>query len=110
MKYIKTSWFPFGNYIAINLFGIIFYKNEITEITKNHESIHDAQAKDFSKIQIIGYLIFYLIYVSEWIINLIKYPHYLAYENISFEKEAKLNEKDFNYIKTRSKFNFIKYI
>ena len=40
MRIIKTKHFPFGGYKAINLFGIIFTKGELSNRELNHEAIH----------------------------------------------------------------------
>jgi hypothetical protein len=37
---IRNKIIPFGNYIAINLFGIVFTKVELDKIDINHENIH----------------------------------------------------------------------
>ena len=37
---IKNKIIPFGNYKAMNLFGIIFTKSSLSEIELNHEKIH----------------------------------------------------------------------
>lgn len=40
MRVIKTKHFPFGGYKAINLFGIVFTKGELSNRELNHEAIH----------------------------------------------------------------------
>ena len=42
MKIIKTKWFPFGSYKALNFFGILFTKGDLNKTQINHESIHTA--------------------------------------------------------------------
>ena len=42
MKIIKTKWFPFRGYKAINLFGILFTKGDLSDTEINHEAIHTA--------------------------------------------------------------------
>ena len=37
MRVIKTKHFPFGGYKAINLFGIVFTKGELSNRELNHE-------------------------------------------------------------------------
>lgn len=38
MILVKNKWFPFGNYKAINICGIVFYKgNDLSNKTINHE-------------------------------------------------------------------------
>lgn len=40
MIWIKNKVFPFGSYNAINICGIVFYKDTLSAKTKNHERIH----------------------------------------------------------------------
>lgn len=75
---------------------------EKNRIIINHESIHIKQQ---TELLVIG---FYIWYIVEWFIRL--FMKGSAYSNISFEKEAKLNEKNLDYIKIRKKYSFIKYI
>jgi hypothetical protein len=99
MKIIHSSWFPFGRYRTINLFGILITKNKIvSQRTINHESIHTAQMKETL------YVGFYLWYVIEFLIRWIfqtKFNWHEAYRNVSFEREAFSNELDDNYLKYR---------
>ena len=62
MKIVKTKWFPFGGYKAINLFGILFTKSDLSETEINHEAIHTAQMKEML------YIFFYIWYAIEYII------------------------------------------
>lgn len=65
--------------------------------------------KDFARFmpkfiqQYIGGIVFYIIYLLEWSFKVIfMYPFsHKAYRNISFEKEAYSNEKDYNYVDNR---------
>lgn len=39
MILVKNKWFPFGNYKAINICGIVFYKGDnLSDKTINHEN------------------------------------------------------------------------
>ena len=40
MKIKKNKIIPFPGYKAINLFGVIFCRADLSEVDKNHESIH----------------------------------------------------------------------
>ena len=99
----------------------------ITEIDLNHERIHSAQFVEVTvaSLAILGVLslflnswlfllspfMFYILYVLEWLVRLIQYKGtYMAYRNISFEREAYQNEEDLYYLKCRKIFNFINYI
>ena len=108
MKVIYNYIIPFGSYRAINLFGVIFAKSEfnpISQRTINHESIHTIQMKEAL------YIFFYLWYVLEWLVRLIQYrDSKQAYRNISFEREAYVNEENETYIKSRTAFSWLDYI
>ncbi len=121
-----NSLIPFHGYIAMVIFSMILYRKEYESYLYdpsyferimsmiNHENIHKEQIKDFGllfkwckPIQIIiGGLIFYLIYLLEWILRLFINGPSKAYKNISFEKEAYKYELDYGYIqKERKHFN-----
>lgn len=109
MKIIYNKLIPFKGYIAMNLFGIFFvreeYKGRINERVLNHESIHTEQMKE------LLYLPFYILYILEWLLKLFVYiSPSKAYRNISFEREAYKFERDFDYIKNRKRFSWLKYI
>ena len=97
---------------AITLFGHIFYrmnKEQLekyletysAQVTSNHERIHILQAESFK----LGYFSFYCRYLAEWVRNLFVYgvKDSKAYYNISFEREAYINEKNFDYNETNWK-------
>jgi hypothetical protein len=71
--------------------------------TINHENIHFQQALE------LGVILFYILYVLEWILKL---PFYgsKAYYNISFEREAYKNDNNPNYLAIRKRYNWIKLI
>jgi len=88
---------------AITLGPLVFSRGEMSEETKNHESIHWQQ---YIETGIIGFIILYFIY---WIIGLIKYKDGgVAYMLIPFEQEAYENEKNQFYLLQRKRFNWIK--
>ena len=102
MKIIYNNFIPFKGFFAINLFGVMFvrneYKRKVKDITFNHEEIHTVQMKE------LLYIPFYIIYFFEWIFRLIFTKTNNAYRDISFEKEAYKNEKNADYLKTRKRF------
>lgn len=105
---IYNKIIPFKGYVAINLFGILFarkeYKGYISNKIINHERIHTAQMKE------LLFIFFYLWYVIEWLIFLVKYKNLeKAYRNISFEKEAYNNENNLEYLKTRKHYAFLRF-
>lgn len=106
MKIIRNKYIPFPGYKAINLFGVLFVKGNarIDEVTINHERIHTAQMRE------LLYIPFYLFYVIEWLARLIQFRNgYMAYRNISFEREAYQKQDDMHYLKSRKFFSFLKY-
>lgn len=107
----------------MNLFGALFIREEnrykeIGKITYNHENIHTSQMLDFvrgnEKLLIIGGLLFYMVYLIEWLIKLIITGFTLgrvkAYKSISFEQEAYDNQFDLLYLENRKSFSWTKYI
>ena len=107
MKIIYNNIIPFPGFKAINLFGVLFVRNGCTmsESDINHEMIHTAQMKE------MGYVIFYLWYLVEWLVKLAKLrDSNKAYRAISFEREAYVNEMNMTYTITRAKYAWRKLI
>ena len=99
MKVIRTKNFPPGRFMCINLFGVLFTKEELSDVDINHELIHTAQMKE------LLYILFYVWYGIEWIINFIVYGNaYTAYRNLSFEQEAYANQGDLEYLSYRNHY------
>ena len=122
IKVFVNKLIPFPGYLAMAFYNIVFWRKEyepylIKEHHKsfvdkviNHEDIHVCQMKDFCKWLPIGGTLFYITYVLEWLIRLFIHGPKNAYSNISFEREAKQNERNMNYKNERSRFdNFKKY-
>lgn len=103
MRIIKNNFIPFKGFSAINLFGLLFVKRNVTisSTLTNHEKIHSAQWKE---LWYIGFLLWYII---EWAIRL---PKGNAYRNISFEREAYENDSNLQYLETRKRFAFVRYL
>lgn len=101
MIIIYNNIIPFKGYLCINLFEVLFVRDRLrdrlNDTVINHERIHTAQMKEML------YIGFYVWYVIEWVFRLFKYGFDFkqAYRNISFEREARENESNFNYIKER---------
>ncbi len=71
----------------------------------NHERIHLRQQLE------LGLILFYLWYLFEYLYRHFQYrDHYLAYRNISFEREAFANDRDLSYLDNRKWYGFWKYI
>ena len=107
MKIIYNNIIPIKGFSAINLFGTLFIRkgNSISWHRINHEEIHKVQMKE------LFFVLFYPLYVLEWIFRLVQYRNFRkAYLNISFEREAHTNRYNLEYLKTREKYEFIKYL
>ena len=71
----------------------------------NHEKIHIRQQLE---LLIVPFFIWYGI---EFLIRYFQFMNWnLAYRNISFEREAYANEKDLNYLKKRSFWEFYNFL
>ena len=100
MKIIVNKILPPKGFKAINLFGIVFCRKELTDVDKNHEAIHTAQMRE------LLYIGFYILYVLEWLQKLVVYDTTSdAYRNISFEKEAYTHQNDLDYLKNRKHYS-----
>ncbi|MEO0311111.1 MAG: hypothetical protein RIQ89_768 [Bacteroidota bacterium] len=65
----------------------------------NHERIHLQQQLE------LAILFFYLIYIGNYLVNLIKYTnHQQAYRHIIFEQECYAHEHDLNYLSVRKPY------
>jgi len=106
---IKNSKIPkllsfFIDIYAITIWPFIIIKDEGNDITINHESIHIKQQEE------LWILPFYLLYAFEWFKHLIKHKNnHMAYLEISFEKEAYANQKNFDYLTNRVRMAWKKY-
>lgn len=107
MKIVRNNIIPFKGYKAVNLFGILFVRGDsvIGSVDINHESIHTAQMKEML------YVFFYLWYVIEWLVRLVQYRNArTAYRNISFEREAYMNQGNMGYLQGRGRYAWVKYL
>lgn len=93
--------------------GLTFYPfvfladkdDKLNEVFINHEKIHIRQQLELLIVP------FYLWYFIEYLIRLLQFRNRKkAYYSISFEKEAYANEKDLEYLKSRSFWRFLKYL
>lgn len=95
-------------YLGITIFPFMILKKRKLKhncVLINHEKIHLRQQLELLIIP------FFIIYGFEFLVRLIQFKSWkLAYLNISFEREAYDNEQDLNYLKSRSVWNFIRYL
>lgn len=106
MIIIRNRWLPVGRrYYAINLFGIVFAKGQLSAADRNHEYIHTLQQRE---MLFIGFYIWYLV---EWVIGLCRYrDSHKAYRQIRFEKEAYAHQHDLGYRHSRKHFSWFRII
>lgn len=92
---------------GLTFFPFVFLMNKedvLDKVFVNHEKIHLRQQLELLVLP------FYVWYVMEFLIRwIITKDKNIAYRNISFEKEAYTNEKDLNYLKSRSFWKFLNY-
>jgi hypothetical protein len=95
-------------YRGIALFPFVFIKyaeDKNNIVFLNHERIHLRQQLEMLIIP------FFVWYIFEFCLRWIHYKNFdLAYRNISFEREAYANEKDLDYLTTRSFWFFLQNI
>ena len=96
------------NVRGMAIYPFIFLKDKSLKnnpILINHERIHLRQ-----QIEML-WIFFFLWYGIEFLIRWIQFKNAnLAYQNISFEREAYANEMDLNYLKHRKFWAFLKYL
>ena len=123
---------------TIMLFGFVFSKlkeEEVTQRVRNHECVHARQWFEvaalsesilLSIVLIFGISpwwmllsggIYYVLYVLEWMCKSVWYSVMMdewtcdmetPYQSISFEREARLSERDSNYLENSGYFGWLK--
>ena len=92
---------------GLTFFPFVFLMNNedvLDKVFVNHEKIHLRQQVELLVLP------FYVWYVIEFLIRwIMTKDKNVAYRNISFEKEAYTNEKDLNYLQSRSFWKFLNY-
>nr|WP_233264597.1 MULTISPECIES: hypothetical protein [unclassified Flavobacterium] len=95
-------------YRGLTIFPFVivkFKEDKENPILLNHERLHIRQQLE---LLVLPFFIWYLL---EYCIRLLYYKNsYLAYKNISFERECYRHEQDLNFLKKRTFFNFLKFI
>lgn len=108
MIIIRNNFIPFNGFKCINIFGVIFARKgvNLNNVTINHELIHTEQIKEMFALP------FYFWYCVEFLIKLVFIYRDVkkAYLAISFEREARLNQGDLEYIKNRHLFGWLNFI
>lgn len=110
MKVIYNRFIPFKGYAYINLFGVIFARNNrtISKRTYNHEKIH---LKQMQEMLWIGFYLWYVIeYMIIFFVRVFSSKQSERYHDVSFEEEAHNNDTDMKYCNTRKHYAWVKYI
>ena len=105
---LALKYFVPKGFSGITIFPFVFIIKKALKhdlIFINHERIHLQQQLELLIIP------FFILYSLEFFIRLIQYrSRHMAYRNISFEREAYSNEKDLDYLQSRSFWSFINYL
>ena len=103
-RFLKSiSWFMSVGGITLFPFIILKEKHRDNEIIKTHEKIHIEQQKEMLVI------FFYIWYLVEFVLLIFKYKNpKKAYKNLLHEKEAKQNERNKDYLKTRKSYAWLR--
>ena len=95
-------------YRGLTFFPFVFLTNREEALDKvfiNHEKIHLRQQIE---LLVLPFYVWYGIEFLMWLFILKDIKQ--AYKRISFEREAYKNEKDLNFLKSRSFWSFLKYL
>jgi hypothetical protein len=107
MILIVFKYFTPKGFRGLTFYPFVFLADEddkLNEIFINHEKIHIRQQLELLIVP------FYIWYFTEYLFRLIQFrDKKKAYYAISFEREAYANEKDLEYLKSRSFWRFIQY-
>ena len=108
MMVITSKYLIPKGYTAMALYPFIIVRDTglaVNAVLLNHERIHLRQQLEMLILP------FYIWYVLEYFIRLIKYRNRkTAYRNISFEREAYANEGNLSYLHSRTFWTFLKYL
>jgi len=108
MFLIVTKYLIPKGFRGFTAFPFVFAQYKLDKenaVFVNHEKIHLRQQLELLIIP------FFILYFLEFLVRLIQHRNRdLAYRNISFEREAYAKEKDFDYLKQRNFWNFLRYI
>lgn len=82
-----------------------YKKDKENLVLLNHERIHIRQQLEMLVVP------FFLWYFTEYVFRLLQFrDRRKAYHNISFEREAYLNDNNSNYLSNRKLYSFFKYL
>lgn len=99
------SYFSPINIEAISLAPFVFCRKSAGPVLKRHETIHFQQQIE---LLLFG---FYLLYLFFWLVSVVRHRDgSFAYHEIPFEREAYYNQYASNYLKTRKRYSWVKYV
>lgn len=127
---IYNRFIPFDGYRAVSIWPFIFSREKsMKPNVVNHEKTHLRQQFEVLVVSfcvilclivacrwslwwvLTSFLVFYVIYGVEYLVRWILYRDTdEAYENISFEQEATMHEKEADYLSKRRGFEWISYL
>ena len=88
---------------AIAIFPFVFSRGKISDISKNHETIHFQQQLETF---VLG---FYIIYLWDYVVALLKgVKPKEAYYLLRAEKEAYINETFLDYLNVRKRWKWLR--
>lgn len=107
MVFVSKYIVPRG-FRGMTLYPFIFLRHardKSNPVLIHHERIHLRQQLELLVLP------FYILYLLEWFVKLCYYrDRNKAYRNLSFEREAYENEANFEYLKKRKWFQFLRYV
>ena len=103
--FVKHITFGFASAITLFPFVLVLKGVKLNQRLVRHEKIHLAQQVELLVVP------FYVLYLAEYLAKRMYYRnHYLAYKNISFEREAYRHENDPLYLSRRRAYGWLSYI
>lgn len=129
MKKVVNNIIPFEGFVALTIWPFVFVRRseegKYDSVADNHEHIHGKQQQEMlaagalmgdALMILTGSLWWLLLLPAFFWWYLIEYALRSmfgtgnAYRNISFEREAYANEKDFDYNRKRIPFSWLRYM
>lgn len=108
MFFVVNKYLLRRHFVGITLWPFIVMRTanlQEDRVFINHEKIHIRQQAEMMVI------FFFLWYFFEYLFRLLQYrDRYIAYLNISFEREAYTRELELDYLKKRSFWSFLAYL
>jgi len=99
--FIRLPWLHVN---GITFWFVVFYKGELRESLKRHETIH---YKQYNEMWVLGFL---LVYLLDFLKTFQKSHDYdLAYRSIRFEQEAYEHQNNETYLETRESYAWRSY-